>query len=64
MKKMAEAVMVCDVVKTTHYDGDKDQMDTSYAGLSVGGKDDELPTAIITVKGMYIDIILLVVIGN
>jgi hypothetical protein len=51
---MAEAVMVCDVVKTTQYDGDKDQTDTSYAGLSVVGKDDELPTAIVTVKGSYI----------
>jgi hypothetical protein len=45
-----------DVIKTTHFDVDKDQMEASSAGdetQSVGVKDDELPTqsAVNTVKG-------------
>jgi hypothetical protein len=44
------------MIKTTQFNGDKDQCDictASSAMQSAGVKHDELPTAIITVKGMW-----------
>jgi hypothetical protein len=59
VEKPAKAMKDCYGIKTTHFDGDKDQSDiictASSAGDEihyVGIKHDELPTATITVKGM------------
>jgi hypothetical protein len=58
VEKLAKIVKDCDVIKTTHFDGDKYQSDictaSSAGDESVGVKEDELPTVtIIVVKGMY-----------
>jgi hypothetical protein len=55
---MVEPVKNSGVIKATHSDADKHQTDicaasSDYETQSVGVKHDELPTAIITVKGMY-----------
>jgi hypothetical protein len=56
VEKPAEAPKDSGMIKTTHFDGDKDQSDictTSSPGdeiQSIGIKD--LPTAVITMKGM------------
>ena len=60
VEKIDEVLEDSYVIKTTHFYGNKDQGDicaTSSAGdeiQSVGVKDDELSTAIITVKGIWI----------
>jgi hypothetical protein len=51
-----------DVIKTTTFDGDKDQTDICIA-LSAGVETrsagvKELPTAIVTVKGMWIKLVI------
>ena len=57
---MADEQKDSDIIKTIQLDDDKDQSDTgvtSSAGnetQSAGVTHDELPTASITVKGMYI----------
>ena len=68
VEKMAEALKDSDMIKATQLDGDKDQSDlcaASSAGdetQSAGVIHDELPVASITVKGMYNDGLLLVLV--
>ena len=67
---MADAQKDSDIIKTIQLDDDKDQSDTSATSSAgnetqpAGVTHDELPTASITVKGMYSYRLLLILVHD